>query len=54
MIGSLRGSLSMKSPEGVLVDVGGVGYEVRVPVSTLSDLPAEGEQIFLHIYTHVR
>ncbi len=54
MIGSLRGSLSKKAPEGVLVDVGGVGYEVKVPVSTLSDLPAEGEQVFLYIYTHVR
>jgi Holliday junction DNA helicase RuvA len=54
MIGSLNGQLALKTPEGILVDVGGVGYEVRVPVSTLSELPAEGEKVFLNIYTHVR
>ncbi len=54
MIGSLRGILKRKSPEGVLVDVGGVGYEVRLPISTLSELPAEGDQVFIYIYTHVR
>ncbi len=37
-----------------MVDVAGVGYEVRVPLSTLSDLPPEGTSVHLHIYTHVR
>ena len=54
MIGSLKGILARKAPDGVLVDVAGVGYEVRVPLSTLSDLPPEGESVHLHIYTHVR
>ena len=54
MIGSLKGTLARKAPDGILVDVGGVGYEVRVPVSTLSELPAEGDPVSLQIYTHVR
>ncbi len=54
MIGSLKGILASKSPDDVLLDVAGVGYEVRVSVSTLSDLPDEGSSVHLHIYTHVR
>jgi Holliday junction DNA helicase RuvA len=54
MIGSLSGVLSRKSPDAILVDVGGVGYEVSVPVNTLSDLPPEGSEVSLQIYTHVR
>ena len=46
--------LARKAPDGVVVDVAGVGYEVRVPLSTLSDLPPEGASVHLHIYTHVR
>lgn len=54
MIGQLRGRLADKRPNQVLVDVGGVGYLVQVPLSTyaaLSDLHAE---VTLLIYTHVR
>lgn len=54
MIGSLRGVLMRKSPDGILVEVGGVGYEVSVPVSALSELPGEGSEVSLHVYTHVR
>ena len=54
MIGSLKGILARKAPDGVLVDVAGVGYEVSVPMSTLSDLPPEGASVHLYIYTHVR
>lgn len=54
MIGSLRGRLAVKRPEMVVVDVSGVGYQVSVPLSLLSQLPPEGETVFLHIYTHVR
>jgi len=36
------------------VDVGGVGYEVRVPLSTYLTLPGEGEPVRLRIHTHVR
>lgn len=54
MIGQLRGPLAEKRPESVLVDVGGVGYEVRVPLSTYLELPEVGEGVSLRIHTHVR
>jgi Holliday junction DNA helicase RuvA len=54
MIGSLRGKLLYKKPDNVIVEVGGVGYRVNVSINTLSILPEEGEDIFLHTYTHVR
>ena len=54
MIASLRGRLLSKKPDNVTVEVAGVGYMVHVPLNTLSLLPDEGKDIFLHIYTHVR
>jgi Holliday junction DNA helicase RuvA len=54
MIGSLRGKLLYKKPDNIVVEVGGVGYMVNVSINTLSILAEEGEDIFLHIYTHVR
>ncbi len=54
MIGSLRGTLQSKTPEGVLIEAGGVGYEVTVPLSSLVSLPAAGEEAFLHTWTYVR
>jgi Holliday junction DNA helicase RuvA len=54
MIGSLRGRLIAKKPDHVLVDVGGVGYLVHVPLNALSSLPDEGKEVFLRIHTHVR
>jgi len=54
MIAQLRGVLSDKRPNQVVVDVGGVGYQVQIPLSTfyaLGDLRAE---VALLIYTHVR
>jgi len=54
MIASLRGKLVNKKPDNVTIDVSGVGYMVQVPLNTLSLLPDEGKDIFLHIYTHVR
>ena len=44
MIGYLKGTLFQVSPGLVLLDVGGVGYEVRVPLSTFFELPEEGEE----------
>ena len=53
MIGRLRGILIAKHPPWVLVEVGGVGYELEVPMSTLYDLPnAGGEVILLTHYAH--
>lgn len=54
MIASLRGRLLFKKLDGLVVDVGGVGYHVNVPLTLLSSLPDEGREVFLFIYTHVR
>lgn len=54
MIASLRGRLISKRPDNVVVEAGGVGYHVNVPVSLLSALPHEGADVFLYIHTHVR
>ena len=53
MIGHLRGTLLSKKPYQILLDVNGVGYEVRVPYST-SQLPGQGKELSLVIHTHVR
>jgi Holliday junction DNA helicase RuvA len=54
MIGYLKGILIEKKPNTVLLDVHGVGYMVNIPVSTFYDLPDEGNELSLFIYTHVR
>lgn len=48
MIGSLNGILSFKAPPQLMIDVGGVGYELEAPMSTIYDLPALGEKVKLH------
>lgn len=54
MIGFLRGTVLEKAPERLLVDVQGVGYELRVPLSTFYQLGEPGAQVALHVHTHVR
>jgi len=54
MIAHLSGTLILKQPNSVILDVGGVGYEVNIPVSTFYDLDEEGSTVKLRIYTHVR
>lgn len=54
MIGSLRGVLADKGIEEVLLDVGGVGYRVAIPLSTYEALPREGEEATLLTHLHVR
>lgn len=54
MIGLLRGKLVDKRPNQVLLDVGGVGYQVQIPLSTFAELGALHEEATLLIYTHVR
>jgi len=54
MIGQINGILLEKNPPQVLVDCGGVGYEVDVPMSTFYLLPQTGEQVRLLIHFVVR
>lgn len=54
MIGSLRGRLADKQPNRLVVDVGGVGYDVQVPLSTFYGLGDIGGEVALRIHTHVR
>jgi Holliday junction DNA helicase RuvA len=54
MIARLRGTLSAKAPGEVLIDCGGVGYQVFVSLSTFCRLPAEGDPVELAIVTNLR
>ncbi len=54
MIGRITGTLAEKSPPLVLVDVGGMGYEIDVPMSTFYNLPALGQQVALLTHFVVR
>ena len=54
MIALLRGTLFEKHPNRVVVDVGGVGYDVQVPLSTFYDLGEPGAAVTLRVHTHVR
>jgi Holliday junction DNA helicase RuvA len=54
MIAHLSGTLLSKQATSVIVDVGGVGYEVTIPLSTFYDLEDSGSSVQLRIYTHVR
>lgn len=54
MIALLRGKLLEKHPNQAIVEAGGVGYDVLIPVSTYSALPETGNEVRLRIHTHVR
>ena len=54
MIARLEGRLAEKSPGRLVLDVNGVGYEVDIPLSTFLELPDEGKDVRLRVYTHVR
>ena len=54
MIAHLSGTLLSKQPNSVIVEVGGVGYEVTIPLSTFYDLEDVNSPVQLRIYTHVR
>jgi Holliday junction DNA helicase RuvA len=54
MIAHLAGTILRKGPNEVVVDVGGVGYRVQIPVSTFFRLGDEGSAVRLLIHTHVR
>lgn len=54
MIGSLKGTLAFKRTPRIIIDCGGVGYEVETPLSTFLGLPPVGAEIFLHTHLVVR
>jgi Holliday junction DNA helicase RuvA len=54
MIALLRGTLLEKHPNQAIVDAGGVGYDVTIPVSTFTHLPDAGAEVRLRIHTYVR
>jgi Holliday junction DNA helicase RuvA len=54
MIGSVRGRIASKTPPQLLVDVGGIGYELEAPMSTFFHLPGIGEEVALLTHLVVR
>lgn len=54
MIGRLRGVLVVVGATGVVIDVGGVGYEVAMTASGFAELPSIGEEAVIHTHLHVR
>jgi holliday junction DNA helicase RuvA len=54
MIGQLRGELARRDPAQIIIDVGGVGYRVFIPLSTYYRLPEEGAAVRVYTATHVR
>jgi len=54
VIGKVTGKLAAKNPPQVIVDVGGIGYEIDVPMSTFYNLPATGEAVSLFTHLAVR
>ena len=54
MIAHIRGRLLSKHPNQVIVDCGGVGYQLAITVPTFSGLPDEGSEVSLFVHTHVR
>jgi Holliday junction DNA helicase RuvA len=54
MIAHLKGVLFKKTTQSIIINVGGVGYEVSVPLSTFYSLPETDENVSLQIHTHVK
>ena len=55
MIAFLRGTVAEALPQCLVLDVGGVGYEVQIPLSTFDQLnPIEGQQVTLKTHLHIR
>jgi len=54
MIGRLRGTLAVKGAEGLLVEAGGVGFEVLASPRALAEFPAVGESVVVHTHLHLR
>ena len=54
MFAYISGKLFQKEPTSVIIDVNGIGYQINIPLSTYSALPATGQNVKLLTYYHVR
>lgn len=54
MFSYIRGELIETNLEGIVVDVNGIGYEVRMPISSIDEMPSIGEEVKIHTYMQVR
>jgi Holliday junction DNA helicase RuvA len=54
VIAQLRGTLAHKIPGEVIVDVGGVGYQIYIPLNVFYSMPEIGAPVSLYIHTHLR
>lgn len=54
MIAHIRGQIFSKSPNAVIIDCGGVGYELAISVTTYTEIGDKGQSASLHVHTHVR
>jgi holliday junction DNA helicase RuvA len=54
MIGRIRGTIIVKHPPHLLVDVAGIGYEIDAPMSTFYDLPEVGKEVVLHTHLAIK
>ena len=54
MIARVEGVVREVAPTRAVIDVGGVGYELHIPLSTFSELPDVGKTTALHVHTHAR
>ncbi len=54
MIGSLRGRILQKQAPLIVLECAGLGYEIETPLSTFLELPAVGQELFLHTHLLVR
>ena len=54
MIAQLKGNLARKTPESIIINVGGVGYEVFIPLSSYDRLPAENQNCRILVFEYIR
>lgn len=54
MIAYIKGELVTAYSDGIVVEQNGVGYEIGVPLSVMSELPSQGEEVKIHTYLYVR
>lgn len=53
MLYSINGTLKEKNPTNIIIETGGMGYEIRIPLSTYEKLPTVEKQCFLYIYLYL-